>query len=300
MTRRPTPVDADGAVHAAPVAAPRPGVVRALTDLRDTLRVRAFRLHLGMYLGGYVSQDIFNATFTFFVIFALGGSTAGASGLLGSMYVVQLFAVALAIRLVLAMGPARAYRLAAAAFALGVIVLLGGWRAGIAMGSAWVWIGVGAAGLGRGMLNYIPWASYNYMADVDEIMTGRRRDGSFAGVMTFVRKATQAVAVAGAGLALEAGGFRATASSQHGTAMLVLALILGLGTILLLAAGALISRRFRLDVRTHQVLMAEIEHLRTGAATPSSPAARAIVEDLSGCDYARLWGRGSAPATQGR
>ena len=30
-------------------------------DLWATLRIRAFRLHLGMYLGGYISQDIFNA-----------------------------------------------------------------------------------------------------------------------------------------------------------------------------------------------------------------------------------------------
>ena len=30
-------------------------------DLWATLRIRAFRLHLGMYLGGYISQDILNA-----------------------------------------------------------------------------------------------------------------------------------------------------------------------------------------------------------------------------------------------
>jgi oligogalacturonide transporter len=31
---------------------------------------------------------------------------------------------------------------------------------------------MGLVGLGRGALNYIPWATYNYMADVDEIVTG--------------------------------------------------------------------------------------------------------------------------------
>ena len=47
------------------------------------------------------------------------------------------------------------------------------------------------AGLGRGALNYIPWSVYNYMPDVDEIVTGRRREGAFAGVMTFIRKLLQ-------------------------------------------------------------------------------------------------------------
>lgn len=77
-----------------------------------------------------------------------------------------------------------------------------------------IWIAIGLAGLGRGALNYIPWATYNYMADVDEIVTGRRREGSFAGVMTFVRKATQAAAVAGVGLVMQAGGFVSGAQVQ--------------------------------------------------------------------------------------
>ena len=53
---------------------------------------------------------------------------------------------------------------------------------------AWIYVPLIIAGLGRGGLNYIPWNVYNYMADVDEIVTGRRREGAFAGVMTFVRK----------------------------------------------------------------------------------------------------------------
>ena len=34
-----------------------------------------------MYLGGYISQDIFNAAFTYFVAFALGGTVVTASKL---------------------------------------------------------------------------------------------------------------------------------------------------------------------------------------------------------------------------
>jgi oligogalacturonide transporter len=260
-------------------------------NLFSTMRVRAFRLHLGMYLGGYISQDIFNAAFTFFVIFALAGSTATASGLLGTLYVVQLVAVFLAINMALRSSPARAYRLAALSFAAGVVVLIGLWWAGERGASSLLYVPIALAGLGRGALNYIPWATYNYMADVDEIMTGRRREGSFAGVMTFVRKAAQAAAIAGVGLVMQAGGFQSQAAEQSHGAILVLVWVLGAGTLAMLAAGILISFRFRLDAGTHRVLMDEIEHLRAGAATPSSSEARAIVEDLSGRPYERLWGR---------
>lgn len=259
-------------------------------NLSSTLRIRAFRLHLGMYLGGYISQDIFNAAFTFFVIFALAGSTQVASGLLGTMYIVQLGAVMIAIRLALRSSPSLAYRMAAACFAVGVAALIGLWCAGLPATSGWIWIGMGLVGLGRGALNYIPWATYNYMADVDEIVTGRRREGSFAGVMTFIRKATQAAAVALVGLLMDAGGFVPKAEVQSHGAIVTLVLVMGIGTWATLGFGIAVSRRFRLSRATHDVLMGEIEHLRGGGREPTSRHARHVVQDLTGWDYERLWG----------
>jgi oligogalacturonide transporter len=268
-------------------------------DLFSTMKIRAFRLHLGMYLGGYISQDIFNAAFTFFVIFALAGTTAIASGLLGTMYIVQLVAVALAINLALRASPALAYRLAAVSFALGVAALLLLWSNGTGAMHWLIWVPIVLAGLGRGALNYIPWATYNYMADVDEIVTGQRREGSFAGVMTFIRKATQALAVAGVGVVMEWGGFVSGARVQTAEAIHTIALLLGIGTIGVLVFGVLVSLRFRLDPRTHGVLMHEIERLRSGATDAPDPAAQAVVEDLSGWRYDQLWGNNDVAAKRG-
>jgi oligogalacturonide transporter len=260
-------------------------------NLFSTMRIRAFRLHLGMYLGGYISQDVFNAAFTFFVIFALAGTTAIASGLLGTMYIVQFLAVIIAINMALRASPSRAYQIAAASFAAGALTLIGLWTLGITAASHMIWLPIALAGLGRGALNYIPWATYNYMADVDEIVTGRRREGSFAGVMTFVRKATQAAAVAGVGFVMQAGGFVSGAVQQSDGAIRTIALLLGIGTVGMLVFGVIVSLRFRLSPATHAVLMREIEHLRSGARTPTSAEAQAVVEDLSGWRYDQLWGR---------
>lgn len=265
-------------------------LVTLYKNLLSTMRIRAFRLHLGMYLGGYISQDIFNAAFTFFVIFALAGTTAVASGLLGTMYIVQFVAVLIAINLALRASPAFAYRLAAACFAGGVIFLIFLWSRGETSASALIWVAIGLAGLGRGALNYIPWATYNYMADVDEIVTGQRREGSFAGVMTFIRKATQAAAIAGVGILMEMGGFVSGAQVQSSGAVNTIATILGVGTIVVLIFGIIVSLKFRLDPKTHGVLMEEIERLRAGKRTPANSEAQAVVEDLSGWRYDQLWG----------
>jgi oligogalacturonide transporter len=271
------PAEAAAAARAGPRTAGGPGqALKALyRNLFSTMRIRAFRLHLGMYLGGYISQDIFNAAFTFFVIFALAGSTAIASGLLGTMYIVQFVAVIIAINLALRASPAKAYQVAAADFAVGCLTLIGLWFAGVPATSPWIWLPIILCGLGRGALNYIPWATYNYMADVDEIVTGQRREGSFAGV----------------GFIMQAGGFVSGAAEQSHGAILTMALLLGVGTVGCLGLGIWVSTKFRLSPATHDILMREIEHLRSGARTPTSPVAAEVVEDLSGWRYDQLWGR---------
>jgi oligogalacturonide transporter len=277
-----------------PAGDQRPSLASAVKalyrNLFSTFRIRAFRLHLGMYLGGYISQDVFNAAFTFFVVFALAGSITVASSLLGTMYMVQFVAVAIASYVALRKSPSRAYQLAAISFAIGVVALLLLWNAGVRSTDALIWVPILFAGLGRGALNYIPWATYNYMADVDEIVTGRRREGAFAGVMTFVRKMTQSAAVFGVTTIMSWGGFVSGAKVQSDQAIHTLATVLGIGTIAVLACGILVSFRFKLNSATHDVLMAEIDRLKAGDTNPPTPETRAIVEDLTGWKYDQLWG----------
>jgi oligogalacturonide transporter len=263
------------------------------SDLFATLRIRAFRLHLGMYLGGYISQDIFNAVFTYFVVFAMGSTLVIASNLMGSMAFAQLLAVAVFIPMCLRLHPAPSYRIAVSLYATAIIGFLTLYLLQ-PLPTWWIYVPVVIAGLGRGGLNYIPWSTYNYMADVDEIVTGRRREGAFAGVMTFIRKTSQAVAVMCVGMLLRAGGFTQGETTQSPDAVRTILLLMTIGTLTLLAIGWVVSLRFRLDRNTHEVLMNEIRRFKEQPGTVPDPEHRRIVEDLSGWRYEQLWGRATA------
>jgi len=270
------------------------GTLRTLfLNLSSTLRIRAFRLHLGMYLGGYISQDIFNAAFTYFVVFAIGGTVVIASEMLALTYVAQLVAVAIAIPMVVRFGPAPSYRTAIHFYILGILGLLSLYLLSDGFSQYWLIGALILAGLGRGALNYIPWNTYNYMADVDQIVTARRREGSFAGVMTFIRKATQAAAVMFVGVILEAGGFVSGADAQSEQAITTIVATLVAGPVAVLLLGFWVSTKFRISKDTHAVLMSEIERFKQGESTPSSSENQAIVEDLSGWPYEKLWGNNS-------
>ena len=149
------------------------------------------------------------------------------------------------------------------------------------------------AGLGRGGINYVPWNTYTYIADVDEVITGQRREGIFAGIMTLTRKASQAGAVMLVGIVMQMSGFVSGQSTQPEAVSHTILLILSCGTLLVLACGFLVSLRFKLNLQTHSTLREETVKMReSGRTMPESitPQARATVEMLAGLPYESLWG----------
>ncbi|MCP5101174.1 MAG: MFS transporter [Chloroflexi bacterium] len=63
------------------------------------------------------------------------------------------------------------------------------------------------AGLGYGAANAIPWAIVADVVEEDELRTGKRREGIYAGYLVFLRKLASAVAVFIVGQVLSASGY---------------------------------------------------------------------------------------------
>ncbi|MEG3128050.1 MFS transporter [Pantoea cypripedii] len=266
---------------------------RLYIELASTLRIRIFRQHLGMYLGGYIAQDVFNAVFTWYVVFVLMQSAQIASSLMGTMAVLQFIAVMGMIPLCIRLGPAPAYRLVVVLFGLSALSYAGLWYAGMNNSMTLLVLISGLAGLGRGGINYVPWNTYTYIADVDEVITGQRREGIFAGIMTLTRKASQAGAVMLVGIVLQLAGFVSGQTVQVPAVGHTILAILSMGTVCVLTCGFLVSLRFKLNLHTHTVLRAETLKMReAGRVVPEriTPEAREIVETLAGMPYENLWG----------
>ncbi|MCT4714371.1 MFS transporter [Enterobacteriaceae bacterium H18W14] len=266
---------------------------RLNVELTSTLRIKIFRQHLGMYLGGYIAQDVFNAVFTYYVVFVLMQSASVASNLLGTMAILQFIAVIGMIPLCIKYGPAPSYRMVVVLFGLSSISYALLYYAGLSDVFSLLLLVSAIAGLGRGGINYVPWNTYTYIADVDEVITGQRREGIFAGIMTLTRKASQAGAVMLVGIVMQLSGFVSGQATQPAAVSHTILMILSFGTVGVLACGFLISLRFKLNLQTHSVLREETAKMRVAnRAVPEdiTPQARATVEMLAGMPYENLWG----------
>ncbi|WP_312132975.1 MFS transporter, partial [Leclercia sp.] len=262
-------------------------------DFLSTLKIKTFRSHLGMYLGGSVAQDIFNSVFTYFVVFALMTSSVMASNLLGVINALQFFGVGIATWLTLRYSPSRAFA-TQASMALVAFALLVSAYFHQTGGMVLLYAGAAIAGLARGGIYAIPWNNYTFVADVDEILTCQRREGIFAGFMSLLRKASQAMSIFLVGVALQMSGFVSGQSAQPQSAINMIIVIMIVLPMILTVWGIWSACQFRINSRTHAILNEEVARLKQGGSKATVSAEnRAVIESLTGMPYEHCWGENS-------
>ncbi|WP_347116214.1 MFS transporter [Leclercia sp. S52] len=272
-------------------------VVELFKSYASTLKIRAFRKHLAIYLLSFTGKDVYNTVFVFFCVYCLNVSSSLAGSLL-SMSIVGLPVTLIAGFGIIKYGPARLY-----VFAYLVMMLcLGGFLAVYqipALNTVFtLFLLAGLYQVGRCVLEFTPWNVFPFIPDIDEMVSRQRREGLFAAVMTFSRKTTVAIATFVVGFLLQSGGFVKGSQVQPPEAIHTIAMLMFIGTAGLLILALWQALTFRLNKQTHQIFVEEVERLRAnGAKAAVEPQVRRIVEDLTGHDYDTLW-TDPTPATE--
>jgi len=144
--------------------------------------------------------------------------------------------------------------------------------------------------IGRCLMEFTPWNIFPFIPDIDEMITKKRREGLFAAVMTFSRKTTVALSTLCVGLILEFGGFVQKQADQTPEAITTIALILFLGTGLLVFLAMLVTLTFNLDKEKHGLLVNAIDVLQSnGDVNELSEETKFVVEDLTGYPCEKLF-----------
>ncbi|GKV79755.1 MULTISPECIES: MFS transporter [Pectobacterium] len=269
-------------------------------SLVSTFQVKTFRQHVGMYLGAYVALDILGAVLAYYIIFVLGQSAVNASNALTLMTIVQFICVALFISLCIKFGNGFSYRFAQFFMLLSVGLFIATHIFELPGTIYLVYAAAFFMGVGRSGSYYVCWNIYSFIPDIDEVLTGERREGIFAGVMTFVRKAVQAMALFIVGIVLQHYGFIAKSATQPQEAIHGIVMIFGFGSLLFLLFGIYSSLKFSLTRKNHAILVGEIERLKKGGKKSEvTSEAKAVVEKLTGWKYEKAWGNNNIMSATG-
>lgn len=266
-------------------------IKKLFTDILSTLRVKTFRHHLGMYLFGFGAEWLFTAVFTYFVVFVLNQPSAFVSEMNSLNSVLQLIATTAMIGIVAKKGFSKPYIWALTvviATVLGYVVIA---LTGLTSLTALI-IGVTVVfGLGTGAVYYVPWTTYTFLADVDEIVTDRRREGTYAGAMTMAGKLTRASIVFILGAVLSAFGFESGATVQPQSAVNAITGVMIFGVCGMALLAIFFSCRLKLNHDTHKILIDEIDRVHGGGKMADvDPKTKEVIESLTGIPYENCFG----------
>ncbi|MGA9607834.1 MAG: MFS transporter [Rouxiella badensis] len=268
-------------------------LIALVRDMKSIFHLRVFRKHLGMYLCGFGAEWLFASLFTYFIIFVLRYDPTMVAGLSSLNSLLQLFSTAIFISICVKKGFSKPYILA-----LGIVVFsvvcysllhflpLPQQYATAAMLSITVVFGIGTGGV-----YYIPWTVYTFLPDIDEAFTGRRREGVYAGAMTFAGKLMRSMIVFAMGAILSFYGFQSKAHTQPESAVTAIAVVFCVGVIALALMAMVFSMQMKLNRKTHLIVLGEVARIKAGGKIGHIPFdVRAVMEELIGYPYEQCWG----------
>lgn len=265
-------------------------IINIYKEMFSTFKLKSFRIHLMMFIGGYVALDVFGSTFMYYMTYVLNVDAAEGAHLLSIMTLFQFIGIPFFTYFCIKIGNSNAHKIAIALLLSGLFFFYS-----LAADSdnllTLLFVASIVMGLARGGTYMIPWNTYNFLPDADEALTGTRREGIYGGVMMLSRKISTSIALFLVGASLEYFGFVSGAETQVPMALQGISITFLAGPALLAVFGVIGAFRFKLDEKNHQILMGEIDRLKAGGRKEDvTPEVKAVVELITGHSYEKAWG----------
>jgi oligogalacturonide transporter len=238
----------------------------------EPFKNRTFVYTLAMYLFAFVAIDTVSTIVAYFVKYYLQRSSE-VSFVNGALLVAQVISLPFYVALSKRTSKSRGYILG---LAIWVGAMLFSFLLSPTASSFWVYVFAAVVGLGTGGIVVMIYAIFPDIPDVDELVSGERREGIYAALVTFIRKFSSALAIFAVSNAIGLAGYvppvqetiegatRLIEQPQSATFLLVLRLIFMLLPIVLLAFALFFAARFPLTPALHARLNQYLGAVRKG------------------------------------
>jgi oligogalacturonide transporter len=244
----------------------------------EPFKIKTFIYALFMYLFAFVAMDTVSNIVVFFMKYYIKRGDE-ADFVIGTMLIAQVISIPIYARL-----SKRSSK--RSAFITGALVWFGmmltSFFLGPDQGVFFIFAFAAVVGLGTGGVIVIMYAIFPDIPDVDELVSGERREGIFSSLVTLIRKMSSALAIFFVGLGIDWAGYVAPIEeivdgstklieqSQSDDFILVLRLIFALIPILLLAISITFARQYPLSPAIHQRLISVLEVKRGDGSVPDN------------------------------
>jgi len=247
---------------------------------------KSFRIHILMYICAYSAMDVLMAMFAYFLKYNIGREDLFPVAM-GSLLLAQILMLPVYVMISNRKGKGFAYRVGLSIWLAGLLLSLTitGQTPLALLVITCIIIG---SGLSAGVM--VPWAILPEVTDVDELITTKKRAGTYSGSMTLLRKLVQGlVAVPMVGLVLSLINFEPN-QVQSPETLLQMKLFFVIGPAAFILLGIVIAFTFKITPHSHELLQKELKRLREGGAKEDADAeVIKTAHMLTGIDYEELY-----------
>jgi oligogalacturonide transporter len=261
-------------------------------DITSTLKVKSFRLHAIMMFTIGVYKNLAGGVFAYFVVFVLGLTKAETGYISSFTTIISLVSLTIFVGVAYKFGGPKTFRIAAVVVIASSVGYFGLTRM---TGSSLLVPALVVLALintmGKGGCDYIPVFQLPFMADIDEAVTGHRREGIFSGVNGLLSKVASAIEGFLIGVVLDLFGFTKGAETQPESAVMGILILTVVVPIALLIITWIVSIRLKLTKENHKILVDEVNRVKAGGAKSEvTPEARVAIQELTGYAYENCFG----------
>ncbi len=237
--------------------------IRPLQTFREVFSNRPFRLGAIIYLLSFATVDVMLIVFVRFLVDYVRVDPGFDNLILAVVMGVAFLTMPLVVRLMRRYGKRNTY-IGSMSFMAVVLLILSQAPPG---GQNWVLVAAIFAGMGFGAANAVPWAIVADVVEEDELKTGKRREGVYAGYLVFFRKMASAVAIFIVGHVLSATGFISGTTgsayiAQPESALRALRFFVGVLPAIMLVLSVLVAWRYPLDRESYEAIQRQLAQQR--------------------------------------
>lgn len=249
-----------------PESQPDPDPIRPLQTFREVFSNRPFRLGAIIYLLSFATVDVILVVFVRFLVDYVRVTPGFDNLILAVVMGLAFVTMPLVVKMMKRFGKRETYIVSM----MLMIVVMGIISQVPPGGQNWVLAAAVFAGLGFGAANAIPWAIVADVVEEDELKTGKRREGIYAGYLVFFRKLASALAIFFVGQVLEATGFISTTTGsnfvqQPESALAALRFFVGVVPAVMLILSIITAWRYPLDKEAYEAIRRQLVERRAAS-----------------------------------
>ena len=246
-----------------PERAPDMDPIRPLQTFREVFSNRPFRLGAIIYLLSFATVDVILVVFIRFLIDYVRVKPGFDNLLLAIVLGIAFLSMPLVVQLMRRFGKRNTYIGSMLLMAI-VLLIISQVPPG---GQNLMLVAAVFAGMGFGAAQAVPWAIVADVVEADELKTGKRREGIYAGYLVFFRKLASAFAIFIVGQVLALTGFISSTTgsayiAQPESALWALRIFVGVIPAIMLFFSILVAWRYPLDKERYQEIQRQLVQQR--------------------------------------